>query len=153
MRIFEIGKPKPQKEDGYYVKIKFMYGDADGYTKKKIGPFKVGEERYLNAFLDMLDKCLKAFPNGMGGGDTYEQEGNVQELKLWNIDYDPWDYDEEFELLYNNTPEEMLNFIERIKFTWPYTPNDWNEQASIEHYKVEYYSKGIVYKVNIKCKE
>ena len=149
MRTFKIiGKGnKNNIKDGYYVKVDFMYGDADGYTKKSIGPFNKTEEKYLDMFLNMLDKCLKAFPNGKGGFETYEKK--VDELKLWNPNYEPYDEEEvkEYDKLIENITQDMLDIIDRINFEWPCTPDDWCCQASITDYKVVYYQNNVCYKV------
>ena len=153
MRKFQIGNKKANTKDGYYVKIKFMFGDADGYTDKRVGPFKKGEEEYLDMFLTMLDKCLKAFPNGKGGFDTYEIQGKVNELKLWNQDYEPYDEEEveEYDKFLESieVTEKLQKLINRIKFKWPCTPDDFNSQAEILEYKVEYCENNTIYKVTI----
>ena len=144
MRKFKINeKPKTKKvKDGYYVKIDFMYGDADGSTTRKIGPFMKHEEAALDAFLTMLDKCLKAFPNGKGGFDQFEEK--VEELKIWNFAYEP-DKNETLPEI----PDEIKSVIERLQFEWPLEPGDWGTQADIIEYSVKYYDDGKCYNVDI----
>ena len=149
MKKFKIkNKITSNNKDGYYVLANFMYGDADGYTDKKIGPFKKDEEIYLSMFLDMLDKCLNAFPNGRGGFDEYEDK--VEELKMWNTAYEYEDEEDESDYIaFTNLSKEIIEVIERIGFEWPVTPDGWSVQASIKDYKVVYIENNVTYKVDV----
>ncbi len=149
MKVFKIGKPKKRKiKDGYYVKIDFMHGDADGDARVTAGPFYKDEEPILDIFITMLDKCLKAFPHGKGGFDTYEDEGGVDELKLWNIAYEPFDDEEgvSYDKLEATLSDEVKTVIDRIRFDWPTDPG-YGCQAQIMSYVIEYYENNICHNV------
>ena len=148
MRTFKIREAKKKnRKDGYYVQVEFMVGDADGYIKKKFGPFYDDETEYLDMFLDILDKCVCAFPKGKGGCDTYEYE--VTELKVWLIDYYPEDdeEEEEYDKLYEALSEKCKEIIERIEFE---IETDYNcEQTTILKYRVFYYKNNTCHYVEI----
>ena len=151
MRTFEIGKKiKRGVRNGYYIEIDYMFGDGDKFIKKKVGPFLKREEEQLNTFLDILDKCISAFPNGKGGFDFYEDEGKVSELKVWMHEYEPYDDEEydEFDRLCEELSEKDKKVINRIKFNWPTEPAH-DTQAEILEYKLLYYKDNVCYKVNI----
>ena len=124
--IIENKKEEPQMEEGFYVEIEFMYGDADGYTNRTVGPFYPNQKEYLIQFLNMLESCLNAYPNGRGGDDDYEDV--VETLKIWNLAY------EEDDIL--NIDKEL----EQIEFYWEYDICGYGE-AAIKNYKVTYYDK------------
>lgn len=128
--IIENKKEEPQIEEGFYVDIEFMYGDADGYTNRTVGPFYPNQKEYLIQFLNMLEDCLNAYPNGRGGEDDYEDV--VEELKIWNITYEE-----------DDTPdidENLEKVVEQIGFEWEYDIYEFDE-TEITSYNVTYYDK------------
>lgn len=120
-----ITKPrKNNQKDGFYVNIDYMYGDADGEVTRTVGPFNNTDIAYLIQFVNVLEKCLKAYPNGRSGSDTYEDK--VPELKLWNLCYDN-----------DDTPtctKELEDFIETLSFEWENDPDDMGTEATIVNY-------------------
>lgn len=128
--IIENKKEEPQIEEGFYVDIEFMYGDADGYTNRTVGPFYPNQKEYLIQFLNMLEDCLNAYPNGRGGEDDYEDV--VEELKIWDLAYEE-----------DDTPdidENLEKVVEQIGFEWEYDICGFGE-AEIMSYNVTYYDK------------
>ena len=126
------GKEKIKKQkEGYYVKIEFMYGDADGGTKKEFGPFYPEQKKYLLHFLNMLEDCLNAYPNGKGGFDEYEEV--VEELKVWNLLYEEDDVP--------NISDEFEKVVKQIRFEWICDPNGFYNESTIVDYKVRYFNK------------
>lgn len=134
IKDIKITKPIANKKikEGFYVTVEFMYGDADGYKKETYGPFTQKEKQYLINFLNMLEKCLAAYPNGRGGFDDYHSK--VKELKLWDMN---GDCDDD---AYEKLSQEERDVIERIGFEWEYCPDGYGCQASIEDYEVKYYN-------------
>lgn len=129
-----ITTPKTNNQkDGFYVNIDYMYGDADGEVTRTIGPFANTdtEKSYLIQFVNMLEKCLKAYPHGRGGFDTYEDK--VPELKLWNIYYDNDDKP--------TCPKDLEDFIENLNFEWEDEPDDMGGEATITSYNVVYWNQ------------
>jgi hypothetical protein len=126
---------KKQIEEGYYVKIEYMHGDADGYAKRTWGPFYKGEEDALLRFINMLEKALDAYPNGRGGCDDYVSK--VPELKEWLEGYEE-SVKKECKDCKNNCKPCKIPEI-RIGFEWETTPDGWYSDATIEGYSVKYY--------------
>lgn len=75
---------KPEHKNEFEVRIKFMHGDADGYTWDSL--YTEDGKEALNA-LNFLARCLVAFPNGMGGQDDYSKVQGYEEFE----DLIPWD--------------------------------------------------------------
>lgn len=118
-------KSKPRHLNCYRVAIKFMYGDADGYTTTELFiPRNEANEKELPRFLRFLDNCDKAYPHGRGGGDDYHQ---VE------------DYDRYVEG-YENPKDLDYNF----SFCWEYEPDGCGHQASYENYEITYFDKNNV---------
>lgn len=113
-------------EEGFYVHIDFMYGDADGFVTRTYGPFYKNEDKYLLEFLSMLDKCLEAYPNGRGGYDNYEDV--VKSLEIWTDCNCSDEIDNKFK-----------EVIDRIDFRWETCPDGYGCQASIESYEVKFF--------------
>ena len=114
-------------EEGFYVYIDFMYGDADGFVTRTYGPFYKNEDKYLLEFLLMLDECLEAYPNGRGGYDNYEDV--VKSLEIWTDCNYPDKIDDKFK-----------EVIDRIDFRWETCPDGYGCQASIEGYEVKFFN-------------
>lgn len=129
----KITKPiaKERIKEGFYITVNFMYGDADGWHDETYGPFVEKEKKHLIDFLNMLEKCLEAFPHGKGGYEEYHTE--VPELNIWDCEH--WNNDIEAKL-----SDEQKSIIERIGFEWEYCPDGYGCQASIEGYEVKYYN-------------
>jgi hypothetical protein len=91
MKTIKLGKIiKPiKRKDVYKFEVKFMYGDADGYGSEIIYVEK--NNPYLERFIDFLDNCEKAYPNGRGGYDDYNDKV-VKDWWLFAMDY--WNGDE-----------------------------------------------------------
>ena len=124
------GVKKEKIEEGFYVDIEYMYGDADGYKTKTFGPFHLNQKKYLMHFLNMLESCLNAYPNGRGADDDYEDV--VETLKIWNLAYEEDDIPD--------IDENLENVVEQIGFEWEYDIYGFGE-AEITSYNVTYYDK------------
>lgn len=123
-------KEEPQIKEGFYVEIEFMYGDADGWKNKTVGPFYPNQKEYLIQFLNMLESCLNAYPNGRGGDDDYEDV--VETLKIWNFAYEEDDIP--------NIDKKLEKVVKQINFDWEYDICGYGE-ADIRDYNVTYYDK------------
>lgn len=126
------------RNTGYYVKIHYMYGDADGYKDIEYGPFTEDKVVYLLAFVNMLEECLSAYPNGRGGCDNYEDK--VKGFAVWSLMDDIEDTEKcNYTIDGHKLTEDDINEIENIGFDVEYFPG-WDDiEASIEYYTVEYY--------------
>ena len=121
---------KKQIEEGYYVKIEYMYGDADGYAKRTWGPFYKGEEDALLRFVNMLEKTLNAYPHGRGGCDDYVDK--VPELRNW-LEYENDEYrckDCNYNFKKCTVPEIRIGF-KREKTPDGYNSNGENPQVCL----------------------
>lgn len=74
---FEINKKSKKDIVGYYIKITWMHGDADGYTTNIIGKFLEEEKEEL---FDAIETCQRML-------DCCEDcyEGNVEGFEKWFI--------------------------------------------------------------------
>lgn len=121
---------------GYYVNIDYMYGDADEYNDQMVGCFTEDDKAYLLDFINILDRCLEAFPDGRRGNDNYED--HIPELKIW---------------LGNEKTDDpkLADCIDRIAFEWEIDPDGWGDEATIEGYAITYYdaTKKTAYNVSL----
>lgn len=127
-----IKKKVPKK--GFYVKIKWMYGDADGYKETKVGPFPENRKDILIDFLNVVSDMLRLYPHGKGGYDGYDSVDGY--LKFFSEDY-RYDYD-----ALTDEEKETRAIEEYVGAEQVYTPDDSGCVASICGYKV-YYMDGI----------
>ena len=63
-------KPVATPTNVFELRVTYMHGDADHYTKDKYYYYKDEEEKLL-AHLNFLVACINAFPHGMRGNDGY----------------------------------------------------------------------------------
>lgn len=139
------------KEAGYYIKVNYMYGDADGYTTDEVGPFFKNEEKYVLAFVNMLQKCMDAYPDGRSGVDEYRDK--VAEIDVWTENLE---FDTECPIHYTLNGEELKEedyaIIKRIGFELEHCPDGWGTEATIISYSVTYFDAdtNILYEVNLK---
>ena len=125
------GVKKEKIEEGFYVDIEYMYGDADGYKTKTFGPFHLNQKKYLMHFLNMLESCLNAYPNGRSGFDDYEDI--VEDIKIWDVDYERYD-DLKIDKNFKQVIQQIGFDIERV-------PCGLDMEASIIAYSVKYYDQ------------
>ena len=125
INITKKQKSKPRHLNCYRIAIKFMYGDADGYTTTKLFiPYNEKNEMELPRFLTFLENCDKAYPCGRGGNDDYD---HVE-------DYDRYVEGED-------CPKGLdENFI----FCWEYEPDGSGMQAGYENYEITYFDENNV---------
>lgn len=65
--------------DIFELRVTYMHGDADGYTKE-IYSYK---DKFRDKLLEhamFLDRCIVAFPDGMGGDDGYWKVDGYKEF-------------------------------------------------------------------------
>lgn len=130
VKNIKIGKTV-KKENGYYIKLTFMYGVGDGYVVRKIGPFKENQKEFLYDCIETLERMLSV--------DTKNKD--VHNLYDDVIGYFRW-FSEEGE-----KETEGLNIQEEL------VPDGCkNKQAFLVKYKVQYINDGIKHKCNIKFK-
>lgn len=98
---------------------------------KTVGPFYPNQKEYLIQFLNMLESCLNAYPNGRGGDDDYEDV--VETLKIWNLAYEEDDIP--------NIDKKLEKVVEQINFDWEYDIVYDEGEADIRDYNVTYYDK------------
>jgi hypothetical protein len=55
---FIIGKSKPKKKEGYYLKFTWMSGDADAYDTTEEGPIHEHEFEELSALIDWIERYM-----------------------------------------------------------------------------------------------
>lgn len=56
---------------GFYVDMEYMYGDADGYATRTVGPFPADRHDLILEFLNVCQGMLDLYPHGKGGWDGY----------------------------------------------------------------------------------
>lgn len=121
-----------KKIEGFYVYINFIYGNTDSYCTRSFGPFFEYEKEYLMEFLNMLDKCLAAYPNGR---DYYTDK--IPEVKIWEGWIDGL--------------SDKKNIISRISFSWEKCPNELDTDALIKSYCFKFYNKKENLYHEVKC--
>lgn len=70
-----LGSLIPQKSlpvNTYELTIEFMHGDAD-HSSKEVLSYSLGEEEELLRAINFFNDCIKAYPHGRCGRDTYEK--------------------------------------------------------------------------------
>jgi hypothetical protein len=77
--IFKIGKPKKNKKQGFYIKIEFMHGDADGTTYDEVGPFYEKDFPLATEFIEFLESAI----HGSYEAQRHEKEGESEYPKYW----------------------------------------------------------------------
>ena len=137
MRKLVIKKSKKTKvEQGFYVEVSFMIGDADGYTEGKYGPFK--DERTCMDFLDMLDSIDDREGFKLPNGKTMRRNTPKCNVYWWNGNF----YEAPDEIL--EIPESKKDFIteeliEAIDFDIPKEPHNENDYlCQFTDYEVYY---------------
>lgn len=133
--IREASKKRPKYTNKYVAKIKYMYGDADGYGTNKYD-FDKPEE--LAEFALFCEMCLNTYPSGRGD-ESYDIVPGWDEMKKkygFRPHYCPeaygdgeasWDeveyyyYDEngnKSEVDIEFTPEEKKKIEDQKKISW-----------------------------------
>lgn len=109
---------------GFYVDMKYMYGDADGYATHTVGPFPREREDLLLEFANVCQGMLELYPNGKGDWDGYE------DVPKYNAYFDE-DYDREEE-----DPDQDVR--ESVGAETEYAPDDSGCVASLQEYRCYY---------------
>lgn len=76
MKITDVeidNKVKPDVSGKYYVKMEWMFGDANGYGKTVAGPFPENKKDLLIEFLNILQNMINLYSGGKCGWDNYEE--------------------------------------------------------------------------------
>lgn len=124
-------------KNGYYIIVKFMYGDADGYVEREMGPFNEGEMDSLFDAIETIERCINEYPCGRGGIDTYNY---VKGWVKWFGERE--DYEE-----YGDKSEPYICPPQAIMMER--TPDNWGSQATFDDYKVMYYDNNQPYECEI----
>ena len=115
-----------------------MYGDADGYGSEII--FIDKDNSFLERFINFLDDCEKAYPNGRFGYDDYNSDV-VPDYWLFSEDYDKELTEEEEKL------RKSVNFY----LNWHIDPSGDGIMSTFEGYKITFFDDhGVEHKVIIK---
>lgn len=80
----------PAPDKGFYVRLDYMYGDADGSNSVIAGPFPEDKKHLYLEFLNLLDTMKSWYPHGKGGYDGYEDVPGYAEW-FGDDDFDPED--------------------------------------------------------------
>ena len=138
-------------KNGYYITIRFMYGDADGYAFREMGPFSKDEKHLLFDAIETIERCVYAYPRGKGGDDGYE---HIPGWAKWFGDEDY--YDDEDWGDYEDEDEEEDCEEEKESLCQPpqaipmeYTHDGWHSPATFKDYEVKYYENGQPYECNV----
>lgn len=119
-------KVKEKIKNGYYIEVEFMFGDADGYTTKEMGPFSEEEKMELIDAVETIQRCIDEYADtGRGGLDDYDHIKG----------FDKW-FSDEIE-----SPNQAISMV--------YEPNGCGIQASFDNYSVYYYDNGEKYNCEI----
>lgn len=135
-KVKEVKITNPMEKEiknGYYITVNFMYGDADGFVDREIGPFTEDEMDLLYDAIETLERCVHAYPNGRCGDDTYD---HIKGFSKWF----GFEYDDEDEI-----PEQAIEM--------EYEPDGWGGQASFEYYTVNYYKNGDPFECEIEWED
>ena len=123
--IIKDKRKEEKMEEGYYICIEY------DYTTETVGPFYPNQKNYFIQFLNMLEDCLNAYPNGRGGYDDYEEV--VEELKIWNMIYEDDDIPK--------IDKDLKKVVRQISFEWPLDPSCNGTESDIIDFTVQYYDK------------
>lgn len=126
---FIIQKESKEKkmEEGFYVDIDLMGGDADYYDKIRLGVFTEKEKSFLEELINLLDE-LKKVPSG------YEDEKyhKVKNFDAWFYEGKVDENDPKYDFLLNK-----LSFHSYSKsYCWGWTTDDMGRPYSLEGYEV-----------------
>lgn len=72
---------------GFYFKLEYMYGDANGHADRIIGPFPAERKDLVLEFANVCQGMLDAYPEGKGGFEGYEDVPKYE--AYFNEDFDP----------------------------------------------------------------
>ena len=94
-RKYIIEKDKIVREQGFYLTIEYMHGDADAYQSETYGPFP--NEETFDDFFDMIDSidgreapAENIYWNTWEGEDIPEEKQSyITEELIEKIDYEP----------------------------------------------------------------
>lgn len=141
---FNITKPIPTKEtpkDSYVVQIKVMQGDADGYRKFTLPPFKKGsEEASLQNLLETLKRMESEFSYETGYKEILGFQQWFGEIRT--IDDLPKWFPELLEKFGTETSEEIVTLSQRHRGEWKPDPvYGYNSPEQLDEYKVLYYDE------------
>lgn len=126
----EIGKEIKTDipKEGFYVKLKWMYGDADGYAFKEIGPFPEERKDLYIEFLNVLNAMIAEYAKtGKGGFDAYDHIPGVEKFFCTDeffpdelhLDEDSYNFLYDLDLRIETVPNGYENEAELLSFT-PY---------------------------------
>lgn len=129
-------KPESHKNE-YKIVVNFMYGDADGHGSEII--FIDKDNSFLERFINFLDDCKKAYPNGRGGYNNYNSDV-VPDYWLFCDDYDKELTEEE---------EDLLKSVD-FYLNWHYDPSGDGIMSTFNDYKITFFDEhGVEHKVII----
>ena len=149
MRQLKIKKTKnDNSKAGFYVKAKYMIGDADGFEKEEYGPFT--NEQACMDFLDMIDSIDDDEHFKVEKGIVLDE--NVPKCNIY------WARDEFYNLpeKYFEIPEAKKSFITEkligeIDFSIPMEPYG-DRRCALYSYEVYYIDEeNKKFKVEYKC--
>lgn len=149
MRQLKIKKNKSgNNKAGFYVKARFMIGDADGYEKEEYGPFT--NEQACMDFLDMLDSIDDDEHFRLEKGIILDE--NVPKCNIY------WAREEFYDLpeKYFEIPEAKKSFITEdliceIDFNIPMEPYG-DRRCALTDYEVYYLDEeNKKFKVEYEC--
>lgn len=150
MKKIIIGDKLESKKEGFYVTIKYMHGDADGYSNETYY-FEDNDasKEALILFDDMLKKCEKAFSDGMAGYDQYIDV--VDEVGYWVES----EYGSSKSKYINVCPEtycskEVFDVISEIDFNIETDTTSLDGDAKILRHSIIYSNGASDYEVIIK---
>lgn len=118
----------PNYREEFVVEIEVMFGDADGYSKIEVGPFKDPDDtKHLKDLLQTCERLAVAYPHGRGGSATYN---HIEGFNRWFAA--DWLEEEEWEAL------PMI--IQDLCVDWPSEPDGMGRQSGYQGYKLFYYN-------------
>lgn len=146
------GKEIPK--DSYVVEIQSMQGDADGYTKLKVGPFKKDkEEANLQSLLETLKRMKSefsydtGFKNILGFEQWFGEAASFDDMHEW--------FPELLEKFGTEASQQIIDLSKNHSIEWPNDPtSDYQTPEHLDKYKVFYYdAEGKKFKVEIDWEE
>ena len=138
VEIAETAQPAGIPQEGYYVELHYMYGDADGYNDVTAGPFPNSKKHLLIELLNILEAMLASYPNGKGGWDGYSHVPG----------YDKW-FDPDYDAEKDGKPDPDAEFREELGLETECTSDGYGCIAKFTGYDIWHHDGKTLDKYNV----
>lgn len=84
LKSIEIRDIKEKElKNGYYIKIGYMHGDADGESDEELGPFNASQMELLIDAIETCDRLVDIYKRSSFSGKYRENCENTDGFKRW----------------------------------------------------------------------